>query len=80
MDTMVITGASTGVGKAAAMRFASEGYAVCALARSVDKPDRLVAEGNGNIFSYPADVSDSAMEETSKIGYQSDLSATSGLL
>jgi NAD(P)-dependent dehydrogenase (short-subunit alcohol dehydrogenase family) len=59
MKTMVITGASTGVGRAAALHFAKEGYAVCALARSVDKLQRLEAEGGGNIVSYPTDVSDS---------------------
>jgi NAD(P)-dependent dehydrogenase (short-subunit alcohol dehydrogenase family) len=57
MEVMVITGASTGVGRAAALRFASEGYAVCALARNVDKLESLAAEGVGKIFPYPIDVS-----------------------
>jgi 3-oxoacyl-[acyl-carrier protein] reductase len=57
---MVVTGASTGVGRAAALRFAAEGYEVCALARSADKLEALAAEGEGAIHSYPTDVSDSA--------------------
>lgn len=57
--TMVITGASTGVGEAAALRFAEEGYAVCALSRSADKLAALASEGSGAIHTYPTDVSDS---------------------
>ena len=57
---MVITGASTGVGRAAALRFAGEGYTVCALARSHDKLDQLAAEGHGQIHAYPTDVADGA--------------------
>ena len=59
MKTMVITGASTGVGRAAAVRFASEGYKVCALARSKDKLDQLATECGANIFPFPTYVSDS---------------------
>jgi NAD(P)-dependent dehydrogenase (short-subunit alcohol dehydrogenase family) len=56
---MVVTGASTGVGKAITLRFAQEGYKVCALARSVDKLNALSAEESGVIFAYPTDVTDS---------------------
>lgn len=55
---MVITGASTGVGKAAALRFAEEGYVVCALARSANKLEQLASEGRNQIYPYPTDVSD----------------------
>ncbi|HEY88579.1 MAG TPA: SDR family oxidoreductase [Thermoflexia bacterium] len=65
MRLMVITGASSGVGRATALRFASEGYAVCALARSANKLDELVVEAVGKIYPYPTDVSDSqAVERT----------------
>ena len=65
MYLMVITGASSGVGRAAALRFASEGYAVCALARNANKLDELAMEGAGKIYPYPTDVSDSkAVERT----------------
>ena len=63
MRTTVITGASTGVGRATALRFAGEGYAVCALARSVDKLDELAMEAAGKIVPYPTDVSDSKQVE-----------------
>jgi len=63
MRTMVITGASTGVGRATALRFAGEGYSVCALARSVDKLDELAMEAAGRIVPYPTDVSDSKQVE-----------------
>lgn len=60
MPVMIITGASTGVGKAAALRFAQEGYEVCALARSADKLRELEQRTDGAVRAYPADVSDSA--------------------
>ncbi len=63
MRTMVITGASSGVGRAAALRFASEGYSVCALARSADKLDALAMEATAKIVPYPTDVSDSKQVE-----------------
>jgi len=56
--TMVVTGASTGVGKAVSLHFAEKGYTVCALARSVDKLDALATEKPGDIFAYPTDVTD----------------------
>jgi NAD(P)-dependent dehydrogenase (short-subunit alcohol dehydrogenase family) len=56
-NIMVITGASTGVGRAAALRFAEEGYVVCALARNAEKLGQLMAEGSGTIVAYPTDVS-----------------------
>lgn len=60
---MVITGASTGVGRAAALRFAGEGYGVCALARNVEKLEQVAAEGNGKIYPYPTDVSNGEQVE-----------------
>lgn len=58
MKTMLITGASTGVGRAAALRFASQGYTVCALARSEDKLRSLQQENPEAIVPYPCDVRD----------------------
>ena len=63
MRLMVITGASSGVGRATALRFASEGYSVCVLARSENKLDELAREVPGKIFPYPTDVSDSKSVE-----------------
>ncbi len=56
---MVITGASSGVGRATALRFASEGYTVCALARNANKLNALAMETTGKISPYQIDVSDS---------------------
>jgi len=56
---MVVTGASSGVGRAVSLYFSRRGYIICALARSKDKLKTLEEEGKGNIFSYPVDVSDS---------------------
>ena len=44
MKIMVITGASSGVGKAAALRFSAEGYQVCGLSRNIEKLDALEQE------------------------------------
>ncbi|MDX1522046.1 MAG: SDR family oxidoreductase [Anaerolineae bacterium] len=60
---MVITGASNGVGRAASLRFATEGYVVCALARNVDRLEALAAEGDGKIYPYATDVSESGQVE-----------------
>ena len=54
----VITGASSGVGKALAVRFASEGNTICALARSRDKPESLAGQYPDTVDIYPTDVSD----------------------
>ena len=56
---MIVTGASTGVGRATALRFAEEGYTVYALARSADKLAQLSQNSAGNIIDKPTDVSDS---------------------
>jgi len=58
MSTMVITGASSGLGKCLAERFASRGWTVCAVARSRDKLKELEEAYPGHIFAYPTDVSD----------------------
>jgi NADP-dependent 3-hydroxy acid dehydrogenase YdfG len=58
MKIMVVTGASSGVGKATALRFANEGYKVCVLARSTEKLETLATESVGEISVYPTDVSD----------------------
>ena len=54
---MVITGASTGVGKALSLRFAKDGFEVCALARNVGNLEKLADQGDGKIYPYPTDVS-----------------------
>jgi short-subunit dehydrogenase len=52
-----ITGASTGIGAAAARQLAAQGVTVACSARSVDALNAM-AEGNPNLKSYPLDVTD----------------------
>jgi short-subunit dehydrogenase len=52
-----ITGASSGIGKTLALKFAKEGWQVAASARRENLLKELTAKNN-NIFSYPLDVTD----------------------
>lgn len=60
----VITGASSGVGRSAALMFAKEGCDVVAVARRKEKLDELVAESAGLPGKVVAYVGDIANEET----------------
>ena len=53
--TIWITGASTGIGKALAIKFAKNNWNVAASARRENLLNEL-AESNENIYSYPLDV------------------------
>ncbi len=57
MRHIVVTGASSGIGRAVAERFMAEGWAVTLIAR---REDRLkdVAGGRDNALVHPADVTD----------------------
>ncbi len=57
MNTIIITGASSGVGRALTLHLAAAGHTVCALARSEDKLDQVAAEYPANIDTYPTDIS-----------------------
>ena len=57
MKSIWITGASSGIGKALAIKFANEGWQVAASARREDLLNKI-AESNENIFSFPLDVTD----------------------
>jgi short-subunit dehydrogenase len=53
-----VTGASSGIGRAVALKLADSGWLVAASARSADKLDALAAERPGSIHAYPLDVTD----------------------
>ena len=55
MKTIWITGASSGIGKSLALKFANEGWQVAASARREDLLNKL-SESNQNISSFPLDV------------------------
>lgn len=55
-----ITGASSGIGRAVALKLAEEGYRVAVSARSADKLMELQAERPDRIFAFPLDVTDRA--------------------
>ena len=55
MKSIWITGASSGIGKALALKFANEGWQVAASARREDLLNKI-AETNENISSFPLDV------------------------
>ncbi len=59
MKTMVITGASSGLGKELTQYFATKGFAVCALARSEKKLAEIAKAYPTNVFPYSCDVSKS---------------------
>ena len=52
--TIWITGASSGIGKATAMKFAAEGWKVIISARRTELLNEL--SKNENIYSYPLDA------------------------
>ena len=56
----LVTGAGTGVGRAAALALLREGYAVVLSGRRRDKLEEVAREANGPTLVVPADVSDPA--------------------
>lgn len=59
MPSILITGASAGIGRATAERFLGAGWQVALLARRADALERLAA-GRANALVLPADVTDGA--------------------
>ena len=62
-ETIIITGASRGIGEAAARRFCAEGFRVVGIARSVKALSALQAELGPNFIPQIADLSDLEMAE-----------------
>jgi len=54
---VVITGASSGLGKALSLRFGKKGNSVCGLSRNKDRLRKLKLEESNSIDMYPVDVS-----------------------
>jgi ribitol 2-dehydrogenase len=54
--SMIVTGASSGIGRAAAKRFAAEGVRLALVARSEDKLKALADELGGECVVLPADL------------------------
>ena len=69
-----ITGASSGIGKALAEKFASEGWKVAASARRKEILDEM--SSHGNIFSYPLDVTN---QDQIKISFEKIIEDFNGL-
>jgi NAD(P)-dependent dehydrogenase (short-subunit alcohol dehydrogenase family) len=64
--TVLVTGASYGLGEATARKLADAGATTLLVARSADKLDELVsavAERSGQAIAYPADLSDESAVE-----------------
>ena len=55
---VLVVGASSGLGKAAAIEVAREGGRVCVAARRVDRLDETVGEAGHGAFALPCDVRD----------------------
>jgi len=69
-----ITGASSGIGKALAEKFASEGWKVAASARRKEILDKM--SSHENIFSYPLDVTN---QDQIKISFEKIIKDFNGL-
>lgn len=64
--SVVVTGASSGMGRAIALGFAREGATVVAVARRKERLDELAAQASdapGTILPYPGDTTDPAIAE-----------------
>jgi NAD(P)-dependent dehydrogenase (short-subunit alcohol dehydrogenase family) len=59
MPTILVTGASTGIGRATALRLAANGWTVLAGVRNAKAGERLVAEGGTALTALQLDVTDS---------------------
>jgi 3-oxoacyl-[acyl-carrier protein] reductase len=71
-ETLVITGASSGVGEAMVRRFAGQGKRVYAIARSAERLAGLEQEFPGRVVAVPLDVTGAAAVESAVAKIESD--------
>ncbi len=55
---VLVTGGASGIGRAAAIRFAQEGARVCIADLDIDRADRVAAQIGGDAFALRVDVAD----------------------
>ena len=76
---IVVTGASTGIGRATALMLGQRGAKVSLIARSADKLAALAAEIGNGAKAFPADVADRAALEQAIAAAEAALGAAQGL-
>ena len=75
----IVTGASTGIGRAAALMLGARGARVSLIARSADKLESLAAEIGAGARTFPADVADRAALVAAFAAAEAALGPTEGL-
>ena len=82
LGTVIITGASRGIGADIARRLASVGYDLALVARNEDKLQELASslEGAGKILVFPGDVSDPDVIDSLISRCEDELSPIYGLV
>ena len=76
---IVVTGASTGIGRATALMLGQRGAKVSLIARSADKLAALAAEIGNGAKAFPADVADRAALEQAIAAAEAALGPAQGL-
>src|SRR5436190_6376434 len=77
--TVVISGASSGIGKATALHLAARGFYVIAGVRRQEDGKRLESEAGGRLKAIQLDISDSASIEAARNRIQ-EITGSSGIL
>jgi short-subunit dehydrogenase len=72
-----ITGASSGIGRALALRLARDGWTIAASARGSEALDVLAREAAGQIHAFPLDVTDRAAVVTTFLDIEAALGPVS---
>ena len=82
LGTVIITGASRGIGADIARRLSAEGYDLALVARSEDKLQEVASslDGAGKVLIFPGDVSDPEVIQNLITRCEADLSPIYGLI